>query len=128
MNRIPVIAVIDDDESVRESLPDLLRTFGYHADAFDSAEAFLASRSATRADCLVVDVVMPGMSGPKLGEELKRQGMNIPSIFMTAHSDGAISEQLLKEGASAFFLKPFDPKLLIDAISSVLSQKDRSPP
>ena len=120
MTKPHLIAVVDDDESVRESLPDLLRSFGYEVDAFESAEAFLASGPATNIGGLVLDIVMPGMSGPELSQELKRRGLNIPTIFMTAQSGGAKPADLLKRGAVAFLLKPFDPALLIDALKAAL--------
>ena len=120
MTKAHLIAVVDDDESVRESLPDLLRSFGYDVDAFESAEAFLASGPAPNIAALVLDIVMPGMSGPELSQELKRRGLNIPTIFMTAQSGGTKPEDLLKRGAVAFLLKPFDPVLLIDALKTAL--------
>lgn len=118
MNQAHLVAVVDDDESVRESLPDLLRSFGYDVAAFESGEAFLAAGAS--ASALVLDIVMPGMSGPQLSTELKSRGVHIPTIFMTAHSGGVTKDELLKDGAAGFLLKPFEPALLIDALKIAL--------
>ena len=118
MNQVPLIAVVDDDESVRESLPDLLRSFGYDVAAFESGEAFLAAGAT--ASALVLDIVMPGMSGPQLSDELKQRGVNIPTIFMTANSGALTKDELLKGGAAGFLLKPFEPIHLIDALRTAL--------
>jgi FixJ family two-component response regulator len=103
-----VVAVIDDDESVRESLPDLLRELGYDAEAFSSAEDFLESGAISRAGCLILDVAMPGMSGPDLLRHLRVQGFSVPIIFITAHGDDLIRPQLIEQGAIACLFKPFD--------------------
>jgi CheY-like chemotaxis protein len=108
MTRRRVVAVIDDDESVRESLPDLLRELGYDAEAFSSAEDFLESGVITTAGCLILDVAMPGMSGPDLLRHLRVQGFSVPIIFITAHGDDLIRPQLLEQGAIACLFKPFD--------------------
>ncbi len=122
MSTSALIAVVDDDESVRESLPDLLKTFGYDAAPFDCAEAFLASDLADRADGLLLDIVMPGMNGPELSRKLKRLGYDIPTIFMTAHADDATAGQLREEGASDVLFKPFDPERLVDALRIALRE------
>src|SRR5687767_5316610 len=95
----PLISVIDDDESVRESLPDLIREFGFAAQAFSSAEAFLASATVSETSCLLLDMAMPGMSGPELQEELIRRHHAIPIVFITAHGDEGIRSRLLARGA-----------------------------
>jgi len=123
MTQAPLIAVVDDDESVRESLPDLLRSFGYNVAAFESAEAFLSWDDKTNTDCLVLDIAMPGMSGVELFDKLKREHVAIPTIFMTAHSGGLNPDELLKRGAAAFLLKPFDPSVLVDAVRNALPNK-----
>ena len=110
------VAVVDDDESVRESLPDLLRACGFAVNAFSSAEEFLASDSVARTSCLVLDVAMPGMSGPDLQRELKRRGQKIPIVFITAHEDGAARSRLMREGAVECLLKPFSDTTLLAAI------------
>src|SRR6476660_8646305 len=96
----PLVAVVDDDESVRESLPDLLRQFGFAARAFSSAGAFLASDVVSETSCLLLDVAMPGMSGPELQQELKRRRQEIPIVFITAHSDESVRSALLARGAA----------------------------
>ena len=80
----PLVSVVDDDESVRESLPDLLGEFGFAARAFSSAEEFLASDCVDQTRCLILDVAMPGMSGPELQRELKLRRQEIPIVFITA--------------------------------------------
>jgi FixJ family two-component response regulator len=116
----PLISVVDDDDSVRESLPDLLRELGFEAEAFASAEEFLASDHAGRARCLVLDVTMPGMSGPELQEELARRGRTIPIVFITAHQDERIRAGVLAAGAVACLFKPFSDTALLDAVNAAL--------
>ena len=115
-----VVAVIDDDESVRESLPDLLREFGYEVETFSSAEEFLASGDLARTRCLVLDVAMPGMSGPELQRELRRRGGSIPVVFITAHGDETMRPRLLEQGAVDCLFKPFTETALLSAIGSAL--------
>src|ERR1041384_7421723 len=100
MDPRPLISVVDDDESVRESLPDLLREFGYPAQAFSSAEEFLASEYVGQTGCLILDIAMPGMSGPELQKELKRLRYKIPIVFITAHRDDSARPQMLEQGAA----------------------------
>lgn len=116
----PLIAVVDDDESVRESLPDLIRQFGYAAQAFPSAEAFLATAPIAQTRCLVVDVAMPGMTGPDLWNELTARGLSIPIIFITANGGEALKSRLLAQGAVAYLSKPFSDTALLAAIKSAL--------
>jgi FixJ family two-component response regulator len=116
----PLICVIDDDESVRESLPDLITEFSFDVRAFASAEEFLASDSLASAKCLVLDVAMPGMTGPDLQAELKRQGRDIPIIFITAHTNDAVRSRALKQGAVACLFKPFSDTALRDALTAAL--------
>jgi FixJ family two-component response regulator len=117
----PIIAIVDDDESVRESLPALLRTFGLRAQAFASAAEFLASGTVARARCLVLDVAMPDVSGPELHRELVARGQRIPVVFITAHGDASIGPKLMAEGAVACIFKPFSDTELVAAIRSALS-------
>ena len=112
--------VVDDDESVRESLPDLLREFGFAAQAFSSAQEFLSSGCVDETSCLILDVAMPGMSGPELQQELKRRGKQIPIIFITGQRDETIRAQVLEQGAAEFLLKPFDDAILHAAIKTAL--------
>lgn len=115
-----LVAVIDDDESVRESLPDLLREFGYKVEAFASAEEFLASGDLGRTKCLILDVAMPGMSGPELQRELQRVQRPIPVVFITAHGDETMRPRLLEQGAVDCLFKPFSESALLAAIGSAL--------
>ena len=112
--------VVDDDESVRESLPDLLREFGFAARAFSSANEFLSSGCVDETSCLILDVAMPGMSGPELQQELKRRGKDIPIVFITGRRDDAIRDQVLQQGAAGFLLKPFSEIDLLAAIKAAL--------
>jgi FixJ family two-component response regulator len=112
--------VIDDDESVRESLPDLLGELGFLARAFSSAKEFLSSGCVGETDCLILDIAMPNMSGPELQQELKRSGREIPTIFITGQEDDTIRTQVLNQGAAAFLLKPFSDTALIAAIKPAL--------
>lgn len=116
----PLLSVVDDDESVRESLPDLLREFGFAARAFSSAEEFLSSDSVGQTKCLILDIAMPGMTGLDLQQELRRRRQEIPVIFITAQKDEAIREQALKEGAVNFLYKPFSDTALLAALNAIL--------
>lgn len=113
-----LVSVVDDDESVRESLPDLLREFGYAAKSFASAEEFLASGSVSETRCLVLDVSMPGMSGPELQRELTRLHLEIPIIFITAQGDESIRPRLLELGAVECLFKPFSDTALLAALNA----------
>jgi FixJ family two-component response regulator len=115
-----LVSVVDDDESVRESLPDLLREFGYAVKAFSSAEEFLASDCAGQTRCLILDVAMPGMTGPDLQRELKVRGLEIPIVFITAHGDEADRPRLLEQGAIECLFKPFSDTALLDALNTAL--------
>ena len=112
-----LVSVVDDDESVRESLPDLLREFGFAAQAFSSAEAFLASDCVGQTRCLVLDIAMPGMSGPDLQRELARRGRDIPIVFITAQTDEAVRPRVLAGGAVECLFKPFSPTALQEALN-----------
>jgi FixJ family two-component response regulator len=112
--------VVDDDESVRESLPDLLREFGFGARAFSSAQEFLSSGCVDKAGCLILDIGMPCMTGPELQQELKRRGKEIPIIFISGRKDQTIRAHVLKHGAAAFLLKPFSDAALLAAIKTAL--------
>jgi FixJ family two-component response regulator len=117
MVELSLVSVVDDDASVRESLPDLLREFGYAVQAFSSAEAFLASDYVDQTRCLILDVTMPpGMSGPDLQRELTRRGQQIPIIFITAHGDENIRPRLLEQGAVECLFKPFSDTALLEAL------------
>lgn len=116
----PLISVVDDDESVRESLPDLLRELGFAAEAFSSAEEFLASDCLGQTKCLVLDVTMPGMSGPDLQQELTRRRQEIPIVFITAHRDEGVRPRLLERGAVECLFKPFSDTALLEALNTAL--------
>src|SRR6202142_22806 len=92
-----LVSIVDDDESVRESLPDLVKEFGFAARAFSSPEEFLASDCVAQTKCLILDIAMPGMSGPDLQQELKLRGVEIPIIFITASTDKAVRRQLVEK-------------------------------
>ena len=120
MITLPLITVIDDDESVRESLPDLLKEFGFEARTFSSAEDFLASQSIAETKCLVLDVAMPGMSGPDLQRELTSRDQSIPIVFITAQRDEAVRPHLIAQGAVDCLFKPFEPTDLLQALNTAL--------
>src|SRR5262249_38149475 len=117
-----LVSVVDDDESVRESLPDLLRQFGFAAEAFSSAEEFLASDSVGRTRCLILDVAMPGMSGPDLQRELTLRRQDIPIVFITAHADEGVRPRLLERGAVACLFKPFSAPALREALRAAMQE------
>ena len=113
-----LVAVIDDDESVRESLPDLLREFGFAVRAFSSAEEFLASDCVAQTRCLILDVAMPGMSGPDLQRELTLRGQEIPIVFITASRDEGVRSRVLEQGAVECLFKPFSDTALLEALNA----------
>jgi FixJ family two-component response regulator len=118
-----LVSIVDDDESVRESLPDLLTEFGFTVEAFSSAEEFLRSGRVTETRCLVLDVSMPGMSGPDLQRELVRSGTNLPIVFITANADQSLLPALLEQGAVACLLKPFGEAELLEALQRALGER-----
>jgi FixJ family two-component response regulator len=117
----PLICVVDDDESVRESLPDLLREFGFAVEAFSSAKDFLASDVVSRASCLILDVAMPEMSGPDLQIELRRLGRGVPIVFITAHVDDKVRPRVLAQGAVECLFKPFSQTALLAALEAAIT-------
>jgi FixJ family two-component response regulator len=120
MTQRSLVSVVDDDESVRESLPDLLRQFGFAAQAFSSAEAFLASEFVGQTDCLILDIAMVGMSGPDLQQELARRRQAIPIVFITAHCDNTVRPRLVAQGATECLFKPFSDDALLEALTRAL--------
>ena len=115
-----LVSVVDDDESVRESLPDLLREFGCAVQAFSSAEEFLASDCVGQTRCLILDVALPGMSGPALQRELKLRGQQIPIVFITAQKDEGVRSRVLDQGAVECLFKPFSDTALLEALNAAL--------
>jgi FixJ family two-component response regulator len=115
-----LISVVDDDESVRESLPDLLGELGYVSRAFASAKEFLESDCIELTRCLILDIAMPGMCGPDLQRALISQGHNIPIIFITANGDESIRARMMRQGAAECLLKPFSDATLRDALAAAL--------
>ena len=116
----PLVSVVDDDESVRDSLPDLLRQFGFAAQGFSSAEAFLASEVVSETSCLLLDIAMAGMSGLDLQQELIRRRQQIPIVFITAHGDETLRPRLLARGAAGCLFKPFSETALLEALNAAL--------
>lgn len=115
-----LVSIVDDDESVRESLPDLLNEFGFASEEFSSAEEFLAKDGISRSKCLILDVAMPGMRGPELQEELIRRQIKIPIVFITGHRDEALQARLIELGATACLIKPFSDDVILQALNSAL--------
>ena len=118
-----LVSVVDDDESVRESLPDLIRQFGFCARAYSSAEAFLASESVGETRCLILDIAMPGMSGPDLQQELLRRRQEIPIVFITGAGDHTVRLRVLSQGAVECLSKPFSETALLDALNAALRMR-----
>jgi FixJ family two-component response regulator len=116
----PLVSVVDDDESIRESLPDLLKEFGFAARAFSSAEEFLSSDCVAKTRCLILDVFMPAITGPDLQRELKRRQQHIPIVFMTAKKNEIIRQRELEQGAVECLFKPFNDIDLLEAINAAL--------
>jgi FixJ family two-component response regulator len=119
---LPLVS-IDDDESIRESLPDLLKQLGFAARAFSSAEEFLASDCIDQTRCLLLDVAMPGVTGPDLQQELRQRRQSIPIIFITADGDMLVRQRLIEQGAVECLFKPFSDTALLEAVNSALHPK-----
>jgi len=115
-----LVTIVDDDESVRESLPDLLRELGFAAQAFSSAEDFLASDAVGQTRCLILDIAMPGMTGYDLQRELTRRRHETPVVFITAHGDENLRPRVLEDGAVECLLKPFSDTALLDGVNAAL--------
>lgn len=116
-----LVSVVDDDASVRESLPDLLEVRGFDVEVFESAEKFLTSKAIDQTDCIILDVSMPGMTGPELQEELANQKRSIPIIFITARADEVLFARLLDRGAVDCLVKPFSDRKLREALQIAFS-------
>ena len=123
MNTRLQISVVDDDQSLRESLPELLNELGFAARIFSSAEEFLVSDAGFHASCLLLDVAMPAMSGPELFRELRRRNVTIPVVFITARRDEAARLQLLDDGAVECLFKPFSDTALLQALNKAVGRK-----
>jgi len=117
---VSLISVVDDDNSIRESLQGLLASIGFAVETFSSAQAFLDSEGHTRSDCLILDVRMPGMWGPDLQRELARRKCHTPIVFITAHGDEHVRPRVLSDGAVDCLLKPFTEEALLKAIRTAL--------
>lgn len=118
----PLVSVVDDDESIRESLPDLLKELGFAVQAFSSAEAFLASDYVDQTQCLILDIAMPGMTGPDLQLELKNRRQDIPIVFITAHKDDVVRPRMIEQGAVDCLFKPFSDTDLLEALNAALDR------
>jgi FixJ family two-component response regulator len=119
----PLVVVVDDSDSVRESLPDLLQHAGFAVQTFSSAEDFLVSVAVSETGCLILDVGLPGMSGPDLQEELVRLGHHIPTVFITAQGDHTLRPRLIARGAAACLFKPFSDTALLEAVEAALGTR-----
>ena len=124
MSQLPLVAVVDDSDSVRESLPDLLEQVGFAVQTFASAEAFLASEAGNDASCLILDVGLPGMSGPDLQQELIRLGNALPIVFITAQGDTSLQPRLIAAGAVACLFKPFSDNALLEAVDAAVRTRE----
>ncbi len=117
----PFVVIVDDDESVRDALMSLLRSAGYRAEAFASAEVFLDSGAAAHTGCLILDVRMPGIDGLELHRQLKTVRANLPVIFITAHDEGSLRQRVIQAGAVDLLHKPFSPRDLLSTVQSAIA-------
>jgi len=116
-----VVAIVDDDELIRDALHGLMRTAGFRALAFASGEEFLNSGELERTACLIADIRMPGMSGLELQAKLNADACRIPIVFITAHGDEKMRMQAMRAGAVEFLAKPFDDEALLDSVRAALN-------
>jgi FixJ family two-component response regulator len=125
----PLVVVVDDDPSVRRGLERLLRSTGHAVETFESVRAFLDRGDYDRADCLVLDVRMPGQSGLDLQNVLLTAGYDLPIVFITGHGDIPVAVRAIKAGAVDFIAKPFDDEVFLEAIRQAVARRsrDRSP-
>ncbi|WP_263377379.1 response regulator transcription factor [Granulicella paludicola] len=126
MDQVATVIVVDDDQSVRESLPELIREYGYHSRAYTSAEEYLSSSDAQSASCLILDMAMPEMGGRELQIELRRLQAKLPIIFITATQSAAARQLVIDDGAAACLMKPFRDRDLLNAIEHALERSERS--
>jgi FixJ family two-component response regulator len=117
-----LVAIVDDDDSVRGTLQELLRSAGFSSRAFQSAEDFLGSGQQQETGCLITDIRMPGMSGLELQARLNAERCRIPTIFITAHGDEEMRFQALRGGAVEFLPKPFDDEILVESVRAALDR------
>jgi FixJ family two-component response regulator len=120
MTRVPLISIVDDDDSLRNSLDNLIRSVGFQSQGFSSAEAFLNSNRVHGTACLILDVRMPGMNGLELQRQMVASDWHIPIIFITSHTDGDARARALQAGAVDFLYKPFREEDLLNAIDRAL--------
>jgi len=127
MAECPLIVIVDDDESIRDALTSLLRSVGWRAEGFASAEAFLQSGQVHTTACLLLDMRLPGVSGLELQRQLRSSQARVPIIFITAHGNEAMRAQALQAGAVAFYAKPFSGTVLLEAIHAALAPDSGGP-
>ena len=120
MPGVPLISIVDDDDSLRNSLDNLIRSVGFHAQGFSSAEAFLSSNQARDTACLILDMRLPGMNGLELQRQIVAANWRIPIIFITSHADGDAEARALEAGAVDYLYKPFREKQLLNAIDAAM--------
>jgi FixJ family two-component response regulator len=123
VDKVPIISVVDDDASVRTATARLLRSLGFSAYAFASAQEFLSSPRLRETSCLIADVEMPGMTGVELQEYLIDNGHGTPMIFITAFPEDRIRERVMKAGAIDFLTKPFDEPRLLECVERALARR-----
>jgi len=121
MPGVPLISIVDDDDSLRNSLDNLIRSVGFRAQGFPSAEAFLSSNQVHDTACLILDVRLPGMNGLELQRKIVAANWRIPVIFITSHADGDARARALEAGAVAYLYKPFREEELLNAIDAALN-------
>jgi FixJ family two-component response regulator len=120
----PVIAIVDDDESFREALERFLGTFAFRVRTFASGEELLQSRELSSVACLMLDVAMPGISGLEVQQQLRARGLRIPTVFVTAHADDEVAQQVMAAGAIAILRKPVDQQTLLRLVHGVMGSHD----
>jgi len=120
---VPIIAIVDDDESFRQALARFLGTFAFHVRTFASGEEFLQSSELGVVACLLLDLAMPGMSGLEVKQQLRARGIRIPTLFVTAHADDDVKKHLLAAGAIAILPKPVDHERLLGVVQGVVGEQ-----
>jgi FixJ family two-component response regulator len=124
LSNLPLVAIVDDDASVRVTTDSLLRSLGYTVHTFASAEEFLQSDRLNDVSCVITDVQMPGMSGVELQDHLRTQEYRVPFIFFTAFPDEKVRARALAAGAICYLTKPFDVEILVQGLQAALKIQD----
>lgn len=124
--KIAIIAIVEDDDPLRDALESILKAAGYSVDKFASAESFLECADRQQTNCLILDIRLPGMSGIELQQRLREASFAVPIVFVTAHGDASIRETVIRAGAAGFLTKPVRSETLLASIRAAMERTTRA--